>query len=136
MVAEYDAEGTMIGGAMISATARDWAKMGEFLRHGGSVKGAQIVPRGWVEFMRAPSPRAPDFGADLWLNRDSGGPRDVLFAEQGPASLFAAIGYLGQYVIVSPKQGLTVVRLGKTPEEDRPALISALAKIVALDPGS
>lgn len=135
MVAEYDAAGTMIGGAMISATARDWARMGEFLRHGGSVEGAQIVPRGWVEFMRAPSPRAPDFGAQLWLNRNSGGTRNVLFAEQGSASLFAAIGHLGQYVIISPRQKLTVVRLGKTPEENRPALISALAKIVALYPG-
>jgi CubicO group peptidase (beta-lactamase class C family) len=120
---------------MVWATARDWARFGEFLRHKGSVKGAQILPRGWIEFMTAPSPRAPDYGATLWLNRDSRGEREVLFPGQGPASLFAAVGHLGQYVLVSPAQKLTVVRLGKTDEPDRAALVDALAKIVALYPG-
>ena len=134
LTAEYDAAGTMMGGSMVWATAPDWARFGEFLRHKGSVRGAQIVPRGWVEFMIAPSPRAPDYGAMLWLNRASGGEREMLFPEQGPESLFAAIGHLGQYVLVSPRQKLTVVRLGKTDQEDRAALVEALAEIVALYP--
>ena len=70
-------------------------RFGEFLRHKGSIKGAQIVPRGWVDFMAAPSPRAPDYGAMLWLNRPSGGDREMLFPDEGPASAFAAIGHLG-----------------------------------------
>lgn len=134
MTAEFDAAGTMIGGSMVSATARDWARLGEFMRHGGGVKGAQIVPRGWIEFMRTPSPRAPDYGAQLWLNRPSGEERDVLFADQGPRSAFAAVGHLGQYVIVSPGQKLTVVRLGRTREEDRAALVDRVARIFALYP--
>lgn len=134
LVAEYDRAGTMMGGSMIWATARDWAKFGEFLRHKGSVAGAQIVPRGWIEFMTAPSPRASDYGAMLWLNRASGGEREVLFPDQGPDSLFAAVGHLGQYVLVSPSQKLTVVRLGKTDDVERPALVDALAEIVALYP--
>ena len=134
LTAEYDRAGTMMGGSMVWATARDWARFGEFLRHKGSVKGAQIVPRGWIEFMTAPSPRAPDYGAMTWLNRASGGEREVLFPEAGPKSLFGAVGHLGQYVLVSPGQKLTVVRLGKTDEPDRDALVDALAKIVALYP--
>jgi CubicO group peptidase (beta-lactamase class C family) len=134
LTAEYDRAGTMMGGSMVWANARDWARFGEFLRHKGSVKGAQIVPRGWIEFMTAPSPRAPDYGAMTWLNRDSGGEREMLFPGQGPASLFAAIGHLGQYVLVSPEQKLTVVRLGKTDEAERGALVDALAKVVALYP--
>jgi CubicO group peptidase (beta-lactamase class C family) len=134
LTAEYDRAGTMMGGSMVWATARDWARFGEFLRHRGSVRGAQIVPRGWIEFMTASSPRAPDYGAMTWLNRDSGGTREVLFPDAGPASLFAAVGHLGQYVLVSPRQKLTVVRLGKTDEPDRDALVDALAKIVALYP--
>ncbi|MDD3799159.1 MAG: serine hydrolase [Novosphingobium sp.] len=134
MTAEYDAAGTMIGGAMIHATARDWARFGEFLRHGGSVKGVQIVPRGWIAFMRRPSPRAPDYGAGLWLNRNSGGDRHMLFPEQGPSSLFAMTGHFGQYVLVSPAQKLTIVRLGKTRDEDTRALAAALARIAALYP--
>ena len=136
LTAEYDAAGTMMGGSMVWASAPDWARFGEFLRHEGSVRGAQIVPRGWIEFMTAPSPRAPDYGAMLWLNRDSGGDREVLFPQQGPSDLFAAVGHLGQYVLVSPRQKLVVVRLGKTDEPDRAALVDALAKIVALYPGA
>jgi CubicO group peptidase (beta-lactamase class C family) len=134
LVAEYDRAGTMMGGSMIWATAPDWAKFGEFLRHKGSVAGAQIVPRGWIEFMTGPSPRAPDYGALLWLNRASGGEREVLFPSDGPESLFAAVGHLGQYVLVSPRQKLVVVRLGKTDDADRPALVRALAEIVKLYP--
>ena len=131
---EYDAAGTMIGGSMIWANARDWSKFGEMLRHNGSVNGAQLVPRAWVEFMTTPSPRAPDYGAMIWLNRPSGGQRNELFAEQGPHDAFALVGHLGQYVIVSPSQELTIVRLGKTDGKDRPALVGALAKIAALYP--
>jgi CubicO group peptidase (beta-lactamase class C family) len=134
LTAEYDAAGTMVGGSMVWATAPDWARFGEFLRHKGSVGGAQIVPRGWVEFMLRPNPRAPDYGATVWLNRDSGSERRMLFPDRGPESLFAAIGHLGQYVLVSPGQRLTVVRLGKTDQPDRPALVEALAEIVALYP--
>jgi len=133
---EYDAAGTLIGGSMIWATARDWAKFGEMLRHKGSVNGAQLVPRAWVEFMTSPSPAARDYGALVWLNRPSGGKRDELFADQGPRDAFALVGHLGQYVIVIPSRDLTIVRLGKTDGTDRPALIGALAKVAALYPSS
>ena len=136
MTAEYDAAGTMIGGAMIHATARDWGKFGEFLRHSGSVKGAQVVPRGWIAFMRRPSPRAPDYGAGLWLNRNSGNERRVLFPGQGSSNLFAMAGHLGQYVLVSPEQKLTIVRLGRTEDAQTARLVEDLAKIAALYPAT
>ncbi len=132
LIAEYDRAGTMMGGSMIWASAPDWGRFGEFLRRKGSVRGAQIVPRGWIEFMLRPSPRASDYGAMLWLNRASGGERKVLFPDHGPDDLFGAVGHLGQYVLVSPGLKLTVVRLGKTDDVDRPALVQALAEIVAL----
>jgi CubicO group peptidase (beta-lactamase class C family) len=134
MRGEYDAAGTLIGGSAIWATARDWGRFGEFLRLGGSVDGAQIVPRGWITFMTGENPAVADYGAQIWHNRPSGGERDVLFAERGPADAFAAIGHLGQYVIVSPQQRLTLVRLGQTNEDARTALVAELADIVALYP--
>jgi CubicO group peptidase (beta-lactamase class C family) len=106
------------------------------LRHKGSVGGAQLVPRAWIEFMTRPSPRAPDYGAMTWLNRPSGGKRDELFAAQGPKDAFGLVGHLGQYVIVVPSKDLTIVRLGKTDGPDRPALVDAIAQIAALYPSS
>ncbi len=135
-VAEFDAAGTFIGSSMVHATARDWGKFGEFLRNMGSVRGAQVIPRGWIEFMTSPSPRNPGYGAQLWLNRPQSDSHEALFAGKVPASLFAAQGHLGQYVIVSPEQKLTLVRLGKSDSAQRAALRGHLARIAALFPGS
>ncbi len=137
MVPEYDASGTLIGGSLMHATARDWAKFGEFLRNGGSVRGAQLVPRKWIEFMTTPSPRSPQYGAQTWLNREyklSDGEPHPLFPASAPNTLFAAIGHMGQYVLVSPSQKLTVVRLGHSDTEQRVALMPELADVFALYP--
>lgn len=136
MIPEFDASGTLIGGSLIHGTARDWAKFGEFLRNGGSVAGAQIVPRGWIEFMTTPSPREAQYGAQVWLNRKPTAGRPVLFPDEGPASLFACVGHLGQYVLVSPRQKLVVVRLGKTQDQARGPLVSRLSDLVQLFPRS
>lgn len=134
MVPEFDAAGTLIGSSLIHGTARDWGKFGEFLRAGGAVKGAQLVPHGWIEFMTSPSPRNPGYGGQLWLNRPQVDGHDVLFPANAPASLFACTDHLGQYVLVSPEQRLTVVRLGKSPEEERGPVRKHLADIVGLFP--
>ena len=134
MQPEFDAAGTFIGGTMLHATARDWAKLGEFLRNGGAVAGAQVLPRGWIGFMIAPSPRNPAYGAQLWLNRDSPTGNDALFPGRAPRDLFSCVGHQGQYVLVSPSQRLTVVRLGKTDDEARPALRNRLAELVQVFP--
>ncbi|MDP9057344.1 MAG: beta-lactamase family protein [Pseudomonadota bacterium] len=129
---EFDAAGTMIGGSMIAATARDWAKFGEFLRNFGVVRGTRILPRSWVQFMTSPAPGNPGYGAQLWLNAAPPGAHDELFPGRAPGTLFAAIGHLGQYVLVSPAQHLTVVRLGKTDSAERAALRGRLGQLVAL----
>jgi CubicO group peptidase (beta-lactamase class C family) len=132
MVPEFDAAGTMIGGSMIEATARDWAKFGEFLRNDGTVHGAQILPRSWVQFMTAPAPGNPGYGAQLWRNVPQANGHEELFPGRAPATLFACVGHLGQYVLVSPDQHLTVVRLGKTDNVQRAALVARLGDVVEL----
>ena len=134
MLPEFDAAGTLIGGSLMQGTARDWAKFGEFLRVGGSVKGAQLIPRSWIAFMTSPSPRNPGYGAQIWLNRPQPDGHEALFPDKGPSSIFACIGHLGQYIVVSPQQRLTVVRLGKTADDARGAVRNRLAQIVGLFP--
>lgn len=132
MMPEFDAAGTLIGGSLIHGTTRDWAKFGEFLRNKGSVKGAQIIPRQWIEFMVTPSPREAQYGAQIWLNRTPANGNSSLFPDRGPKDLFACIGHLGQYVMVSPSRGLTIVRLGKTQDGELAPLVDGLADVVAL----
>lgn len=132
-VPEYDASGTLIGGSLIHATARDWARFGEFLRNRGAVKGAQLVPSGWIDFMTAANPRNPGYGAQLWLNRKQ--PDDTTVPFPGaPASAFSMNGHLGQWVVVSRSQGLTVVRLGKTQDGEHQPVRAAIGRIFKLFP--
>ncbi len=132
---EYDAAGTMIGGSMMHMTARDYGRFGELLRlHGRAPNGHQILPEKWIDFMRTPSPRNAAYGAHLWLNRAS--EESPLMPGQAPESLFGCVGHNGQYILVSPAQRLTVVRIGMSPKkEQRAAVRGALAKIVGLFPG-
>lgn len=133
MVPEYDAAGTLIGGSLMHATARDWARFGEFLRNQGSVRGLQLVPSGWIEFMTTPNPRNPGYGAQTWLNRPQ--PGEALPPFPGaPRTAFSMNGHLGQFVLISPAQGLTVVRLGRTLDGEHQPVRKAMGQIAALFP--
>jgi CubicO group peptidase (beta-lactamase class C family) len=131
----YDRAGTMVGSGMMAASARDWAKLGEFLRHTGSVGGAQVLPRRWVQFMLEPSPREPGYGAGVWLNRAAAGDDAKLYPGTAPRNVFGCIGEYGQYVIGSPDQLLTVVRIGHSDAAQEREIHHQLGSLLALFPG-
>lgn len=134
---EFDRNGTMLGGSIIHATARDWAKFGEFLRNNGSVRAAQLLPTSWTRFMKTPSKNDSSYGGHIWLNRVRNEGRDqVLFPGKAPSNIFAALGHLGQFVIVSPQHRLTIVRLGKTQDDQLDPVNDQLAKLISIFPKS
>jgi CubicO group peptidase (beta-lactamase class C family) len=138
MVPEFDASGTLIGGSLMHATARDWAKLGEMLRLKGRAPGGeQLVPSRWVEAMVTPSPASPHYGFQTWLNRPIPGTpasEHPLFPDRAPESLFSLIGHMGQYVLVSPRQRVTLVRLGHSDSVERPPMLQQAADILELYP--
>jgi CubicO group peptidase (beta-lactamase class C family) len=97
------------------ATARDWARFGEFLRLDGVWRGERLLPEGWVEFLRTPAPASGgQYGAHVWLEVGEffrGPSRPAL-----PRDAFHAIGHEGQFVSVIPSRELVVVRLGLTSD--------------------
>ncbi len=132
---EFDPNGTFLGGSFIHATARDYARFGEFLRHNGARKGAKHLPVNWVQFMRTSSENDPAYGGHLWLNKKRPeGRNQVLFPDDGPETIFAALGHLGQQIVVSPEQKLTVVRLGKTQDDVLAPMSAQIGRIMALFP--
>ncbi len=131
IVPEYDVAGTLIGGSLMHASARDWARFGEFLRNKGAVGGAQIVPTDWITFMTSPSPRSRHYGAQTWLNRPAEGESAPPFPGV-PGSAFSMNGHLGQFVLISPAQELTIVRLGKTLDGEHEPVRAAIARIATL----
>ncbi|NJS15029.1 MAG: serine hydrolase [Sphingopyxis sp.] len=128
---EFDTAGTMIGGSMMHATARDYAKFGELLRNNGMVGGQRLLPQSWIDFMRAPAPSDGGYGGHIWLNRSRpAGAGTALWPERGPNDLFACIGHQGQYIVVSPSQRLTVVRLGISTDEQIPNVRDQIAALM------
>lgn len=132
---EYDAHGTMIGGSFLHMTARDYGRFGELLRRRGRTPaGHQILPEKWIDLMTTPSRRNPAYGLHIWLNRASD--ESVLMPGQAPESLFGCVGHNGQYILISPSQRLTVVRIGMSPrKEQRRAVRAGLARLMGLFPG-
>ena len=130
MVPEFDAAGTLIGGSLIHGTARDWARFGEFMRERGAVQGAQLVPSSWIDFMTAPSPANRGYGAQTWLNRPQPGGAPLWAGL--PAGVFSLNGHVGQFVVVSRSNAVTVVRLGKTPDSSHQPVREGIVRIVQL----
>lgn len=131
LLCEFDPQGNLYGGSLCHATARDWAAFGQMYLDGGVVAGTQVVRPDWVQFVRTPSPANPGYGGQFWLNRRPvSGRDDALFWRQGPDDAYAAIGHLGQYVIVVPSRRLVVVRLGKTQDDDLQPVRDGLARLV------
>ena len=116
-VAEFDPSGTFYGGSLVYATARDYAKFGELYRNDGIASGRRILPAGWVKFARTPT-RSPIYGAGFWLEAKTTGADRSLMGGKGPMEAFAAEGHAGQVILVVPSKGVTVVRLGLSPESN------------------
>ena len=95
---------------------------------------SQLVPHQWIYFMLTPSPPAPFYGGQIWLNTQAGDPKDSLYPIDKPDGIFSAIGHMGQYVLVSPKQKLTIVRLGHSDAEQRCLLLRQINDLVELYP--
>jgi CubicO group peptidase (beta-lactamase class C family) len=114
-VLESDPSGTFLGDAFLYANAHDWARFGEFLRLGGEWNGQQLLPRGFVDYMRSPAPASdeghgPVYGrGQLWL---AGGLEFSL-----PADAFMLNGILRQTITIIPSRKLVILRMGLTRED-------------------
>jgi CubicO group peptidase (beta-lactamase class C family) len=116
---ETDEYGTLVGSSYMYATARDWAKYGEFLLQDGVWRGQEILPRGYVAMMVSPvAASGGQYGHGLvWLwGSDALTPGKNPDAAFGiPADTFWMEGHDGQSIAIIPSRELVIVRLGLTP---------------------
>lgn len=97
----FDGAGNLVGGSIIDLTARDFARFGLLYLRGGTWDGRQIVPTGWVDYGRTPTPPPhgePTYGAHWWTYPDCPGG-------------FRAGGFNGQHIVLCPSLDLIVVVL-------------------------
>lgn len=109
-VIEPDASGTFIGSSFMHATARDWARFGLLYLNDGVWNGERILPDGWVDYSRTPTPTHPQgsYGAHWWTNGGQNRQPSL------PEDAYQAQGYQGQAVMVVPSRNALIVRLGMT----------------------
>jgi len=118
-VMETDEHGTLVGSSYLYATARDWARYGQFLLQNGEWQGRQILPASYVEWMATPvAASGGQYGQGLvWLwGTDATTPGknpDTAFGI--PADTFWMEGHDGQSIAVIRSRALVIVRLGLTP---------------------
>lgn len=124
-VLEEDAKGTPLGGSMVFATPRDFARFGFFFLNDGCWNGERLLPEGWVTASTTPSAlfvaAAPESettpsGYSWWLNRPVPEQGKPLPWPDVPDDAYAALGHWGQRIIVVPSQDVIVVRTGDDRE--------------------
>jgi CubicO group peptidase (beta-lactamase class C family) len=112
---ESDPSGTFLGEGFLYANAHDWARFGEFLRLDGEWNGEQLLPMGFVDYMRSPVPvsdegHGPVYGrGQVWLARGEG------FSL--PTDTFMLQGHLRQVIAIIPSRKLVILRMGLTRED-------------------
>lgn len=117
---KFDAAGTFIGSSFCFCTARDFARFGLLYLRDGVWDGMRILPDGWVDYARTPTPVPPTeamgYGAHWWLGM------------AGPGS-FSSNGYEGQYTVMVPDLDLILVRNGKSPLEQKDHVIRWMSDV-------
>jgi CubicO group peptidase (beta-lactamase class C family) len=108
---EPDASGGIVCSSFPYATARDYARFGQWFLQDGEWEGEQLLPEGWVAYSTTPVvlPSEHPYGAQWWLNEGSDG---QLRMPSVPPDAYWASGNEGQQIVVIPSEDLVVVRLG------------------------
>jgi CubicO group peptidase (beta-lactamase class C family) len=101
----------------INARALDFAKFGQLYLNGGSWQGAQVVPRAWVD--ESTQPLLPsnygEYYSDWFGAMPGRGYYKYMWwgmARPDGGYDFTAAGDKGQYIYVSPRKDLVIVRNG------------------------
>lgn len=89
------------GGCCISATLRDYARLGIFALHDGVLPdGTRVLPAGWMAESTAPSRGSAGYGYLWWLNGDGS---------------YRASGIFGQQIYIEPASGVVIAAHSNAP---------------------
>ncbi|ANT54093.1 serine hydrolase domain-containing protein [Mesorhizobium amorphae] len=116
-VLETDEQGTFVGSSYLYATAHDWARFGQFLLQGGVWNGNEILPAGFVDWMREPASASKVYGkGQVWIEAPGDEENPGAGVAAGlPKDTYWMEGHDGQTVAIIPSEQVVVVRLGLTP---------------------
>jgi CubicO group peptidase (beta-lactamase class C family) len=93
-----DPAGNEVGYCCLSATLRDWARLGLLLADGGARDGRQVIPADWVKAATSSQAPYPGYGYQTWVSMKE--------------DRFSLRGVRGQAVWVHPATRTVVVHTG------------------------
>ncbi len=104
--------GEEFGGSGLSATLRDWARLGLWVMRGGG----DTVPAGWFDDATKAQVHAgaAGYGYGWW--------------PQGTDGSYAALGIFGQSILIDPSRQLVIVTVGDWPQASGAAHTAARAE--------
>jgi CubicO group peptidase (beta-lactamase class C family) len=88
------------GGVFINST--DMARLGLLFLRNGKWKNQQLISEKWINMARQPSKPNPEYGYLWWLNTNKKW-------SEVPQSVFYAVGYGGNYIVIDQEHDLVVV---------------------------
>ena len=92
-------------------SARDFARLGYLMLHGGAWRGQQLVPKWWIDLATHRSQDLnPGYGYAFWVNAAG------ILGARVPKDAFAFSGFATNRCFVVPSLDLVVVRLGYGPQ--------------------
>lgn len=111
-----DESGQNVGGCCLSASLRDYARIGQFVLDGGG----EVVPAGWFSdaaraWSPVPGPGGRGYGYQWWVNGDGS---------------FQAQGIFGQLIHIDPARRLVVAISGAWPKATGTDLSLARARFL------
>ncbi len=119
----HEPGGGELGGCCISATLRDYARIGVFAMNGGVLRdGTRVLPEAWMADSTTPSAGYDGYGYLWWLNQGEG---------------YAGRGIFGQMLWINPATNTVIVTHSAWPDatsrewsQHRSAAVAALADAV------
>jgi len=130
----------------LQATSRDLARFGYLFLRRGRWEGRQVIPESWVDTTTRPyrTDLNPAYGYLWWANGYAekwkpmeGQPTHLpligghYFSDVAPADTYAALGFLGQLIVVIPELDLVLVRTGISESYDYRELFPLICRTVA-----
>jgi CubicO group peptidase (beta-lactamase class C family) len=127
-----DVRGNPLLATGFELTAREWARLGEFVLGHGSYHGRQIVPAAILREAFAGSQANPSYGLTFWLNEQASNGREadmermldlqwqnaqwsnVCICRDAPADMVVALGSGYQRLFVIPSLEAIIVRQGSS----------------------
>jgi len=110
----------------VHITAREFARFGYLMLHGGRWQEQRLVPANWIERATTSSqPMNPAYGLTWWTNAAGklwpGVPRDA----------FAAMGYNCNLCCAIPSRDMVIVRIGLGPTQSTEVIAAPLLRALS-----